>query len=57
MDCTANEHYSSFDCAHCLIDALIRCKSQNSEAYKKWIEQIRENNPDMHSKIRDLLND
>lgn len=55
MECTAADEYGSFDCTHCLVEALIRCKRQNERAYKLWGMQLKRERPDQYERARLIL--
>ena len=55
MICTASDSYGLFDCNHCLIEALQRCRERNKAAYSKWGQQLKRENPERYERIKAQL--
>lgn len=55
FSCTCNAEYGLYECLHCQIEALQRCKAQNKTAYSKWGAQMREEDPERYQLIKNEL--
>lgn len=55
MNCTSSEHYGAFNCVHCLVEALIRCRAKNKAAFSAWGAQLQRENPAMYEQVKLIL--